>query len=378
LVAIDARYDARIATGHKMVADINFIDPRLPKNVARRLELMLYTEPVSVGAYVIGLAVVALAVWLRTGDLAMTSAAVAACLLSIFRIGFGKLFKSSPSYMPGLLLFGIVFASVIDALVIRTFTVGDPVAIAAGMLAAAGYLQGITVRAAAVPALANTHSSALFAPLVVATAVLEGANYWAISILLVCFWISSLYLINLTHQRISSQLLAEDRLARLALTDTLTGLANRTAFDTALAERLLLGGAIVAMVDLDRFKPVNDTYGHDAGDQLLTSVADRIAAELGAEHTVARLGGDEFAVLFDAELNVVDATRAAERIVCTLEKPFMVAANRITIGASIGLAVAVDGDDVRTLKCRADDRLYNVKRSGRGHVLADMPATAAA
>lgn len=339
---------------------------------------MLYTEPVSVAAYVVGLAVTSLAIWLRTGDVAMTSAAVAAFLLSIFRIGFGKLFKSTSSYMPGLLVIGIVFASTIDALVIRAFSVGDPVPIAASVLAASGYLSGLTVRAAAVPVLANTHASVLFAPLVVAAAVLHGSNYWAISILLTCYWIASLYLIHVIHDRISSQLLAENRMARLALTDALTGLANRSAFDTALAERLVSGAAIVAMIDLDRFKPVNDTYGHDVGDELLKSVATRIYAELDGGHLVARLGGDEFAVLFDAELKIADATRAAERIVRTLEIPFAIAADNIAIGASIGLAAAVSGDDARTLKRRADDRLYNVKRGGRGHVLSDIPAAAAA
>ncbi|MCK1597973.1 MULTISPECIES: GGDEF domain-containing protein [unclassified Bradyrhizobium] len=167
-------------------------------------------------------------------------------------------------------------------------------------------------------------------------------------------------------------------MARLALTEALTGLANRSAFDTALAERLVSGAAIVAMIDLDRFKPVNDTYGHDVGDELLKSVATRIDAELHGGHLVARLGGDEFGVLFDAELNIADATRAAERIVRTLETPFAIAADSIGIGASIGLAAAVNGDDARTLKRRADDRLYSVKRSGRGHVLSDTPAAVAA
>lgn len=132
------------------------------------------------------------------------------------------------------------------------------------------------------------------------------------------------------------------------------------------------------MIDLDRFKPVNDTYGHDVGDELLKSVATRIDAELHGGHLVARLGGDEFGVLFDAELNIADATRAAERIVRTLETPFAIAADSIGIGASIGLAAAVNGDDARTLKRRADDRLYSVKRSGRGHVLSDTPAAVAA
>jgi diguanylate cyclase (GGDEF)-like protein len=362
-----------------MLRQIKFIDPNLPNSVARRLESMLYAAPFSTVAYVFGLMVMSIALWLHTGDLVMTLCAVAAISLIAFRVGFVKLYRSTPAYLPTLLAFGVVYSALLAALVIRAFSVGDRVSIALVVIAAVGYLSGVTIRAAALPALAIPHASVLFAPLVVAAAVARGSEYWAAAILLTCHWIGTLQLIHTTHGRIRSQLLAEDRMARAAFTDALTGLANRAAFDGALAERLASGpAAVVAMIDLDRFKPVNDTYGHDAGDELLKSVAARIAADLDGHHLVARLGGDEFAILFDAGLEVADATRTAERIVRVLELPFAIADTSITIGASIGLAAAVDGDSARTLKRRADDRLYNVKRGGRGHVASEIAAAAAA
>lgn len=361
-----------------MLPRIEFIDSNLPNRVARGLELMLYAAPFSTAAYASGLMVMSIALWLQTGDVVMTSCAVAAISLIAFRVVFVKLYRSAPAYLPTLLAFGVVYSALLAALVIRAFSVGDCASIALVVIAAAGYLSGVTIRAAAVPTLAIPHACALFAPLVVAAAVARGSEYWAAAILLTCYWIGTVQLILTTHDRIRSQLLAEDRMAHAAFTDALTGLANRAAFDGALAERLASDlAAVVAMIDLDRFKPINDTYGHDAGDELLKAAAARIVADLDCHHLVARLGGDEFAILFDAGIEVTDATRAAERIVRALELPFAIADTSVTIGASIGLAAAVDGDNARSIKRRADDRLYNVKRRGGGHVAAEIAAAAA-
>ncbi|WP_313753864.1 GGDEF domain-containing protein [Bradyrhizobium sp. WYCCWR 12699] len=362
-----------------MLPRIKFIDPTLPNSVALRLESMLYAAPLSTVAYALGLVVMSIAMWLRTGDIAMTSCAVAAVSLCALRVALVKLYRATSVYLATLLAFGIVYSALLAALVARAFSVGDPVAIALAVTAAAGYLSGVTIRAAAVPALAIPHASSLFGPLIVTAAVTRGSDYWAAAILLTFYWIGTVQLIRTMHDRIRSQLLAEEEMARAASTDPLTGLANRAAFDGALTQRLGTGAAaIVAMIDLDRFKPVNDTYGHDAGDELLRAVASRIVAELDHRHLVARLGGDEFAILFDEVLDVANATRAAERFVQALERPFPIAANSITVGASVGLATAVDGDNVRSLKRRADERLYDVKRSGRGHVSSEIAAAAAA
>lgn len=242
------------------------------------------------------------------------------------------------------------------------------------MVAISGYISGVTIRSAAIPVIAITQLSVLLAPLV-ATAALYGAEYWAVAIGLMLHLVGSVRLVISLHSRTTAQLMAEHRLAQIASTDPLTGLANRTAFDTALTGRLSIGFPVVAMIDLDRFKPINDAHGHAAGDELLKSVAERMRDALGGTHVVARLGGDEFAVLFDA-IDVAAATRFAKAIVFSLEQPFTLTAATVEIGASVGLAVAVDGDTVNSLCQRADDRLYDAKRAGRGQVASALASAA--
>jgi diguanylate cyclase (GGDEF)-like protein len=373
--AISPCDDDSLHGGDELVRHLHFSDSDLPRSVGHRLESMLYGAPLSTVAYTAGLTVMSLALWLRTGDPTLTACAIACVMLVGFRVAYVACRKPSPGesastwYLPTLLIFGCIYSALLAVLIIRAFAIGDPVAISLVVVAAAGYVSGVTIRAAAVPAIAIPHASTLFAPLIAAAAITSGGEYWAAAVLLICYWVGSVQLITTMHGRIRAQLLAEHYLAFAASTDVLTGLANRSAFDGALSQQLASGTtAIVAMIDLDRFKQVNDTHGHDAGDELLKSVATRIRAALSGRHLVGRLGGDEFAVLFEVEFGVADATRAAETIVRSLEQPFALLAAAVTIGASIGLAAAVDGDTARSLKKRADDRLYDVKRGGRGQV----------
>lgn len=182
-----------------------------------------------------------------------------------------------------------------------------------------------------------------------------------------------LYLV--THAvDISDRLRERAELERLALTDTLTGLANRTLLndriDQALA-RLHRSGGVLAMLllDVDRFKTVNDSLGHQVGDALLVEVSGRVEAVSRADTTVARLGGDEFVVLVE-DLPTVDAVHAvAARLQETLRRPFELgppAAESITTTVSIGISVATEA--ARTpgdLYREADLALYRAKDAGR-------------
>src|SRR4051812_22131956 len=96
-----------------MLPKLNFIDPTLPSSVARRLELMLYAEPLSHGLYIIGLGVVAIAVCLRTSDFGLAAGSASLFVLSILRVAIVRKYKSAPAYLPVLLAFGIVFASML-------------------------------------------------------------------------------------------------------------------------------------------------------------------------------------------------------------------------------------------------------------------------
>ena len=156
-----------------------------------------------------------------------------------------------------------------------------------------------------------------------------------------------------------------------ALHDPLTGLANRTMFQERLTQALASlnrGGDPVALLalDLDRFKEVNDTFGHEAGDELLKQVSTRLKALLRDTDTLARLGGDEFVVLQNAIKVVGDAETLSQRIIAKVSEPYRLAGADVRIGVSIGVAVARDAAaDGLDLPARADFALYQAKEAGR-------------
>ncbi|MBI2324149.1 MAG: EAL domain-containing protein [Chloroflexi bacterium] len=157
---------------------------------------------------------------------------------------------------------------------------------------------------------------------------------------------------------------------RLALYDTLTDLPNRVLFRDRVEQALRLAvrdGRSIALLlmDLDRFKEVNDTFGHHAGDLLLSQVGPQLRDELRAGDTLARLGGDEFALLLPGASAAV-ASAVAERVLRALARPFIVDGQPLTVGASIGIACSPEhASDAETLLRRADVAMYVAKR-GRG------------
>jgi diguanylate cyclase (GGDEF)-like protein len=126
----------------------------------------------------------------------------------------------------------------------------------------------------------------------------------------------------------------------------------------------------VLLLDLDRFKDINDALGHDRGDTLLQEVTARLRGVLRATDTIARLGGDEFAVLTTDAKHPDDVVATAKKILAALEGPFAIADQMVETGASIGIALyPVHGDDPTTLLRRADVAMYVAKRSGGGHAV---------
>jgi diguanylate cyclase (GGDEF)-like protein len=148
-----------------------------------------------------------------------------------------------------------------------------------------------------------------------------------------------------------------------SLHDALTGLPNRVLFSRCLEEALTTGApAAVLLLDLDRFKEVNDTLGHHNGDLLLQQVGDRLRGTLRRGDVIARLGGDEFAVLLPDIHAEQAALQAGRGIVELLEQPFVIGDMSVDVGASIGIAVAPrDGSDAVTLVQRADVAMYIAK-----------------
>ncbi len=161
---------------------------------------------------------------------------------------------------------------------------------------------------------------------------------------------------------------AEDRARRLALADALTGLPNRRQFSSRLVAALKTpGGLAIMMIDLDRFKPVNDVFGHTVGDQVLIAFARRATTIAGPAALLARFGGDEFALLLPVIDDREEPARLARRLLGLFDAPFAVEDAQVTLGASIGIAVAPqDGTDPEELIRRADIALYRAKSAGRG------------
>jgi len=166
----------------------------------------------------------------------------------------------------------------------------------------------------------------------------------------------------------------EEALRHQVLYDALTDLPNRTLLHDRLAQAILAAtrhGRPLALLllDLDRFKDVNDTLGHQAGDLLLQGVAERLSQAMRAVDTVARLGGDEFAVLL-AATDDTGALRAARKLLDALEAPIAVEGQPLHVGASVGIALCpAHGSDAQTLLRRADVALYVAKRARGGFAL---------
>lgn len=178
--------------------------------------------------------------------------------------------------------------------------------------------------------------------------------------------------IALQRLRLEAQLKAErDRYEHLAGHDALTGLPNRMLFQDRLEQALARARrreAIVGLVflDLDGFKEVNDTLGHDAGDELLRVLATRLAGTLRAEDTLARLGGDEFAVILSELAHVEDAEQVVKKLLDTLEEPLALRGQTVKVSGSFGISLyPIDATSPGELLKYADIALYRVKGEGK-------------
>lgn len=172
---------------------------------------------------------------------------------------------------------------------------------------------------------------------------------------------------------------AERRIQHLALHDALTDLPNRTLLTERIEQALLQAtrhqkAASLIYFDLDRFKPINDSYGHETGDLLLKAVAGRVLDCVRATDTVARLGGDEFVILLQEVQGVADTLAVAHKVLAELERPYDIAGMELSISGSVGVALFPDhGEDEATLTRNADAAMYEAKKAGRGRVTLYQP-----
>jgi len=172
-------------------------------------------------------------------------------------------------------------------------------------------------------------------------------------------------------QDVTLRIEAEAQLRDAAVHDALTGLPNRLSLMVRLENAVTVAkrnGAVLALlfIDLDKFKPVNDQYGHAVGDKLLQAVAARLRPCVREADTLARLGGDEFVVLLQSDVSRVTPAFTAQRIAEALQQPYEIDGYHIEIGASIGVSLFPDdADDADRLLARADAAMYRVKHAAQ-------------
>jgi diguanylate cyclase (GGDEF)-like protein/PAS domain S-box-containing protein len=173
-----------------------------------------------------------------------------------------------------------------------------------------------------------------------------------------------------THTDISERKRYEEEIFRLAHYDKVTGLANRVLFQHRLQQDILItkrSGQSLALLylDLDRFKEINDTLGHEMGDRLLESVAARLKGCVRSSDTVARLGGDEFTIILNHQKRLADVELVAQAVLDQLAQPFLLAGEEMYINASIGITIAPeDGFEAEALLRNADQAMYAAKSGG--------------
>jgi diguanylate cyclase (GGDEF)-like protein/PAS domain S-box-containing protein len=178
----------------------------------------------------------------------------------------------------------------------------------------------------------------------------------------------------LNFRDVSERKTLEEQLRKLAFHDPLTLLANRSLFwnrvehALALAQRTQLRVAVM-FLDLDNFKNINDSLGHDAGDRLLQAAAQRLVKSTRPSDTVARLGGDEFAILLEGIGSDTDAERIAMPIGAAFNQPLLLDGREVEASASIGVACSRPGDDAEQLLRNADIAMYTAKAAGKAHLV---------
>lgn len=161
------------------------------------------------------------------------------------------------------------------------------------------------------------------------------------------------------------------KMEQLALFDSLTGLANRRLFVDRLAQSIENAKrhnnkTALMFLDLDQFKRINDTLGHDAGDRLLLTVAERLKTSVRSQDTVARFGGDEFTILLNDITDAKSVSLIAKQILQSLKEPILLGRHEVIVSTSIGITIAPDdSDDTDTLMKNADLALYKAKEKGR-------------
>jgi diguanylate cyclase (GGDEF)-like protein len=370
---------------------LSMIAPRLASGIRRELVAMLYTTMgplVMVGAIATAVAIL---VAIRLGSPAIFAVAAVIAVWTAARTGLLLAYRRRVSRhsIDGVEVqrweWAYAVGSVVTGLLLGTMNyvalLGEDSAV--HMLTSVlifGYGAGLVVRVSVRPVIYCTSLAAAILPSIagllahVGERASHGLPYGTMAFLYASFALGSADSARFLYRSTIDQLLTGRALAGLARKDVLTGLANRLLlrerFDESVAS-IARSDDVIALhlLDLDRFKPVNDRYGHPTGDALLKAVAERLSGLIRPDDTAARIGGDEFAIIQTGVRDVSQARALGDRIAAALAEPFQIGPATITIGTSIGIAFAPrDGLDLDRLSACADAALYEVKHRRRGMV----------
>jgi diguanylate cyclase (GGDEF)-like protein len=373
--------------------EISKIDRKVADEVRRSLVETLFTSSTSLGAGAVAGAAVSSAVAVASGDPWLTGIAIAIALTGALRVAYAVLFHAGPEasdtqsarsetlYEVGAWLYALLIGLLTLLTLVRTDRAILQL-LAATM--STGYAGGICGRNAGRPVIAIGQLALASVPMSLGLLVSGDPLRWVLAALNIVFMIG---MIDVTLQTYSAvlkamsatreQKLLTDRFERLARYDAMTGLENRGAFQERLqAELADLGDRPLAIlwVDLDKFKEINDSLGHPAGDRVLCTVARQLSQIVEGRGCVARFGGDEFVLLASGERPGF-AEDLAREVMRGLLVPIELDGASIQVTGSIGVAIApADGSEADTLLQHADMALYHAKADGRNDFRLFQPA----
>jgi len=281
----------------------------------------------------------------------------------------------------GYALASICFAAMLGLVAAATFRSShlSLQMLATGMLF--GYCSGVVACSSVRPRLARIVTATASVPVILSAALYGDTEHWILSTVFTVFLGGSFGSVFQVHRSASRQIAMRLDMATLARNDPLTGLVNRLglreAFRTISASAAQLPMVAVHCFDLDRFKLVNDRYGHPAGDALLRTLAERIRATIDVRDVAARIGGDEFVVVQPIR-RAEEADIFARRLVRLITAIYDIDGDPVEIGASLGYATSPpETRNLDDLIASADAALYRMKRSGGGVARGDHRAAAA-
>jgi diguanylate cyclase (GGDEF)-like protein len=374
------------------LSELRFSGRRLPDEVFAELVDLLYAAMASLLIMAVSIGVIGGLIAARTGDPMLAGLVGFGVVVALGRIVVSLAYRrrargrevgraAVAGWERRYGAWSLAFAIVLGAVNARAVMIGDYLdhMLVTGLIF--GYGSGLVSRQSVRPVIGA--ASLLLAVIPTAGALALQASfgdlahrlaYAAQALLVVAFTAGGLQTLVGAYRTTAGQILTKLSFADLARQDALTGLPNRLQLRERFDDEVLglgTGGRLLALhyLDLDKFKPVNDRYGHPVGDALLKAVAGRLTRMLRATDTAARLGGDEFVIIQTGIAHPDEARMLAMRILRTLSAPYQIDGHDLRIGVSVGIALAPhDGTDLDTLSSRADAALYQAKSSGRGTV----------